>query len=175
MSESNRIYIECYDANGFYEENYERIMLIMEKLTNSTFVKREWVSSQAVGGSWARSIRCVFDTNVESHMIKRFMMGLEYCDLDSVPEKLHPAKATSIFRFADIDVIEASGKSRIASRLKLGHKKISSGEVRDGNSDVDFILACRKDLLQSLGKDTRQKLLNAEKGIFEKLLRSAPF
>ncbi|MFW9849633.1 MAG: hypothetical protein ACFFF4_10840 [Candidatus Thorarchaeota archaeon] len=174
MSLENRIYIDCYDANGLYEENYSRIMMVMQALTNSNLVKRDWVSSQAVGGSWARSIRCVFDTDADTHDIKRLMLGLEYCELDSVPEELHQMNRSELFRFADIDVITASAKSGIASRLKLREKKISSGEVRNGESDMEFIVTCRKNLLDSLSDEDQEKLLKSEKEIFDKLVNSIP-
>jgi len=177
LSDKTKVYIDCYDANGFYEENYERIMLVMSKLATSRLLKREWVSSQAVGGTWARSIRCKFETNLDAHEIKSFMVGLEYSDLNSVPEALHPSNNADTFRFADIDVIElrekeGSAVSRIAGRLKLSGKKIGIGDLRTGDSDSEFVLSCRKDLLARLDEDAREKLLDIENGIFKELKRA---
>ncbi|MFW9847296.1 MAG: hypothetical protein ACFFD6_11135, partial [Candidatus Thorarchaeota archaeon] len=100
MSDKTKLYIDCYDANGFYEENYKRIMLVMSHLGSSKLLNREWVSSQAVGGTWARSIRCKFETDLDAHSIKSFMVGLEYSNLNEVPETIHPTNNSGTFRFA---------------------------------------------------------------------------
>ncbi len=171
MSEKNKVYIECYDANGFYEENYERIMLVMNNLTESTLLKRDWVSSQAVGGTWARSIRCTFETNADSLEIKRLMLGLEYCELDDIPEDLHPSNRSQLFRFADIDVINVAKQSGLSGKLKLGEKKISSGDVREGDNDVNFLISCRKELLNNLGEDSIKRLKEIEQDLYTKLMK----
>ncbi|MFW9910702.1 MAG: hypothetical protein ACFFEF_19275, partial [Candidatus Thorarchaeota archaeon] len=118
------IYIDCFDANGFYEENYKRIVLVMDKLTESKHLEREWVSSQAVGGTWARSIRCAFETKADARKIKELMVGLEYCSLEEVPEVLHPKNHSEIFRFADIDVLQIIGRENSAKRLLAGRLKV---------------------------------------------------
>ncbi|MFX0107433.1 MAG: hypothetical protein ACFE7R_04050 [Candidatus Hodarchaeota archaeon] len=177
MPDATKVYIDCYDANGFYEENYNRIMLIMSRLASSNLLKREWVSSQAVGGTWARSIRCKFETNLDAHEIKSFMVGLEYSDLSEVPEAIRPTNNAAAFRFADIDVIELREKEgsavhRMAGRLKLSEKKIGIGDIREGESDVEFVISCREKLLNRLDDDTREELLGIEKSIFEELQRA---
>ncbi|MHA2302862.1 MAG: hypothetical protein ACXACD_18100, partial [Candidatus Thorarchaeota archaeon] len=95
MSDATKVYIDCFDANGFYEENYKRILLVMSHLASSNLLKREWVSSQAVGGTWARSIRCKFETELDALEIKSYMVGLEYSDLGDVPEEIHPTSNSS--------------------------------------------------------------------------------
>ncbi len=169
---SRRIYIDCYDANGFYEENYERIMLVMHALAPSESLGRKWVSSQAVGGSWARSIRCMFETTFDVHYIKSLTVGLEYRNLDEVPESLHPQSRSQLFRFADIDVIElrAKGKmSRLLGALKLDERKIGKAELSDIGSGKDFALTCRKRLVENLELSTRNKLFELEQRIFQRL------
>ena len=171
------MYIDCFDANGFYEENYERIMLVMSNLASSKLLKREWVSSQAVGGTWARSIRCKFETDLNPHEIKSAMVGLEYSDLADVPKELHPTNNSNTFRFADIDVLdlrekEGSAVSRLAGRLKLSEKKIGLGDIRKGDSDAEFVISCRKELLARLDDDTREKLLRIEESIYRELRRA---
>ncbi|MFW9811056.1 MAG: hypothetical protein ACFFF9_01225 [Candidatus Thorarchaeota archaeon] len=173
----NQILIDCFDANGFYEENYKRIILVMSKLTKSKQLEREWVSSQAVGGTWARSIRCSFETDADGRRIKQLMLGLEYCSLNDVPEEIHPKSNSETFRFADIDVLEVVGKEdsakrRIAGRLKVGERKIGIGDVREGDSDTDFVLSCRKKLIDSLDESSRQELFDLEKLIYDELRKS---
>ena len=176
MSYTNQVYIDCFDANGFYEENYKRILLVMANLTNSKQLGREWVSSQAVGGTWARSIRCSFDTNTDSKRIKELMVGLEYCTLDMVPESIRPKNNSEVFRFADIDVLEIVGskksaRRRLAGRLRVSDKKIGIGDIREGNSDTNFVLMCRKSLIKNLDEITRRKLYDLEEIIFKELAK----
>lgn len=176
MSDKTKLYIDCYDANGFYEENYKRIMLVMSHLGSSKLLNREWVSSQAVGGTWARSIRCKFETDLDAHSIKSFMVGLEYSNLNEVPEAIHPTNNSGTFRFADIDVIELRGKegsavSRVAGRLKIGERKIGLGDIREGDSDAEFVVSCRKNLLAKLDDNTREELLRIEESIYKDLMR----
>ncbi|MFW9793405.1 MAG: hypothetical protein ACFFEE_03810 [Candidatus Thorarchaeota archaeon] len=177
MSDKNQILIDCFDANGFYEENYKRIILVMSRLTESNQLDREWVSSQAVGGTWARSIRCSFETDADARFVKELMVGLEYCSLNEVPEEIHPKNNTEIFRFADIDVLQIVGKEnsarrRIAGRLKVSDKKIGIGDVREGDSDTDFVLFCRRKLIDSLDEASRQELYDLENVIYNELKRS---
>ena len=177
MSNTNQIIIDCFDANGFYEENYKRIILVMSKLTQSKQLDREWVSSQAVGGTWARSIRCKFETDTDARTIKELMLGLEYCGLDEVPPAIHPKGNLEVFRFADIDVLEIVGtensaRRRLAGRLKVADKKISLGDVRKGNSDTDFLLSCRKNLIERIDETTRQELYELERIIFDELSKA---
>jgi len=171
------IYIDCFDANGFYEENYKRIVLVMAKLAESKPLEREWVSSQAVGGTWARSIRCVFKTDTDARRIKELMVGLEYCSLDEVPDVLRPKSGSEVFRFADIDVLEIIGtensaRRRLAGRLKVSDKKIGIGDIREGDSDTDFMLSCRRNLIEGLDEETLRELYDLEKMIFKGLSRS---
>jgi hypothetical protein len=175
LSGTTKVYIDCYDANGFYEENYKRIMLVMSHLASSNLLKREWVSSQAVGGTWARSIRCKFETELDALEVKSYMVGLEYSDLDDVPEEIHPTSNSNTFRFADIDVIELRGKEGSAVRRMAGRlreKKIGIGDVRKGDSDEEFVLSCRKELLAKLDHDTREELLRIEENIYKELKRT---
>lgn len=177
MNRLPKLYIDCYDANGFYEENYNRILLVMSNLASSKMLKREWVSSQAVGGSWARSIRCKFETDLPALEVKSLMIGLEYSDLNEIPEELHPANNAETFRFADIDVIELGNEeggavSRLAGRLKLSERKIGIGDLRTGASDSEFVLSCRNDLLARLDDATREELLRIEESIFRELRRA---
>jgi hypothetical protein len=149
----------------------------MSNLASSNLLKREWVSSQAVGGTWARAIRCKFETELDALKIKTFMIGLEYSDLTEVPEAIHPTNNSNTFRFADIDVIELRGKegsavSRMAGRLKIGERKISLGDVRKGVSDSEFVLSCRRDLLARLDYETREELLRIEESIYKELHRA---
>jgi hypothetical protein len=172
LSDGTKVYIDCFDANGFYEENYKRIMLVMSHLASSNLLKREWVSSQAVGGTWARSIRCKFETELDALEIKSYMVGLEYSDLDDVPEEIHPTSNSNTFRFADIDVIELRGKegsavSRMAGRLR--EKKIGIGDIRKGDSDSEFVISCRKNLLAKLDENTLEELLRIEESIYREL------
>ncbi|MFQ5833230.1 MAG: hypothetical protein ACE5H4_11040 [Candidatus Thorarchaeota archaeon] len=177
MPDSYKVLVDCFDANGLYEENYERIMLVMNCLASSKLLKRDWVSSQAVGGTWARSIRCTFQAELDAYAIKALMLGLEYASLDEVPERLHPKSNSELFRFADIDVFEIKGKegsavSRIAGRLRLSERKIGIGDLRKGESDVKFALSCRKKLLEQLDDGTRKELLDLENQIYEVLQRA---
>ncbi len=172
-----RVYIDCYDALGFYEENYERIMLVMNAVTQSKSKERKWVSAQAVGGRWARSIRCLFETDSDSHEIKRLMLGIEYCATDELPEPLRKRTESDVFRFADIDVIEvgsvnAGAMKRLAERI--ADKKIGIASLREKGSDSDFILACRKQLLDALDTTQKDKLLELERLIFHELEKTLP-
>ncbi|MFW9800305.1 MAG: hypothetical protein ACFFD9_07710 [Candidatus Thorarchaeota archaeon] len=172
-----RIYIDCYDALGFYEENYERIMLVMNAVTQSKSKERKWVSAQAVGGRWARSIRCLFETENDSLDIKKLMLGIEYCATDELPEALRQRTESDVFRFADIDVIEvgsvnAGAIKRLAERI--ADRKIGIASLRREGSDSDFILDCRKQLLGALDTKQKEKLVELEHQIFRELEKTMP-
>ncbi|UCE10448.1 MAG: hypothetical protein JSW61_00555 [Candidatus Thorarchaeota archaeon] len=167
-----RVYIDCFDAQGLYEENYERIVLIMEALASSLPLKREWVSSQAVGGSWARSIRVEFETGLDPMDVKALMVGLEYCSVSELPDGLRTRTEGELFRFADIDVIELKSEGGISGRLKLGQKKLSLGELRANGLENEFVLKCRESLLGKLNSEQREKLINCEQAIFRVLERT---
>jgi hypothetical protein len=103
------------------------------------------------------------------------MVGLEYSDLDDIPEEIHPTSNSKTFRFADIDVIELRGKEGSAVRRMAGRlreKKIGIGDVRKGDSDEEFVLSCRKELLAKLDHDTREELLRIEENIYKELKRT---
>ncbi|MFW9846852.1 MAG: hypothetical protein ACFFD6_08900, partial [Candidatus Thorarchaeota archaeon] len=76
----------------------------------------------------------------------------------------------------DIDVIELRGKegsavSRVAGRLKIGERKIGLGDIREGDSDAEFVVSCRKNLLAKLDDNTREELLRIEESIYKDLMR----
>jgi len=174
---TKRVYIDCYDALGFYEENYERIVLVMNALAQSRPKEREWVSAQAVGGRWARSIRCLFETEQDSRDIKKLMLGIEYCARNELPDSLQKHTKSEIFRFADFDVIEAgSVNAGTVRRLagKIAGKKIGIGSLRESGSDAELILSCRKQLLEALDSTDREKLIELENQIFQHLEKTIP-
>ncbi|MFX1264456.1 MAG: hypothetical protein ACFFCK_04235 [Promethearchaeota archaeon] len=174
---TKRVYIDCYDALGFYEENYERIVLVMKALAQSRPKEREWVSAQAVGGRWARSIRCLFETEQDSHDIKKLMLGIEYCARSELPDSLKRYTESEIFRFADFDVIEAGDVNAGTMRRlagKIAGKKIGIGSLRESGSDAELILSCRKELLETLDSTNKEKLIELERRIFEQLERTIP-
>ncbi len=168
--------IECYDAFGYYEENMERIVLVMKALANTLLKKRDWRRAQAVGGSWARALSFTFETSAEPIQVKEWMIGLEYRPIIDVPKKLQdrPEKP-GLFRFADIDVIEMSGGvkrgalRRLSSRIGLGGHKIEKAEISNRGRQPEFIFECRQKLLTRLDTDTRQRLLDIEQKILEKI------
>ncbi|UCH05039.1 MAG: hypothetical protein JSW05_02450 [Candidatus Thorarchaeota archaeon] len=175
--ETKRVYIDCYDALGFYEENYERIVLVMRALAESHPKEREWVSAQAVGGRWARSIRCLFETEQDSHNIKKLMLGIEYCAKSELPDSLQKHTESEIFRFADFDVIEAGSVNAGAVRRlagKIAGKKIGIGSLRESGSDAELILSCRKQLLDALDSTSKKKLIELENKIFIELENTRP-
>lgn len=174
---TRRVYIDCYDALGFYEENYERIVLVMKALAESRPKEREWVSAQAVGGRWARSIRCLFETEQDSHDVKKLMLGIEYCAKSELPDSLQEHTESDIFRFADFDVIDAGSVNVGAVRRlagKIAGKKISIGSLRESGSDAELILSCRRQLLEALDSTSKEKLLELEHKIFKELEKTIP-
>ncbi len=169
-----KLYIDCYDAYGLYEENYKRILLIMEHLDSATLIDRKWVSSQAVGGSWARSIRCTFETNVDPRTIKEHMIGLEYCDPETLPKELQKKIETDALRFADIDVIELSwasgGITKFITKIKPIERKVESAALMESTTKSSFVLECRRKLLDSLEPSVKEKLMAIEAEMVSKLV-----
>ncbi len=170
------VQIECYDALGYYEENAERIILVMESLGHAKTVKRDWVRAQAVGGSWARAIRFTFETKAEPIEIKKWMVGLEYRPIQELPIPLQNlAEKEGLFRFADIDVIELVGGvdrgvvRRMASRLGIGKRKVEKADLSHEARSPRFIAECRNILVSSLDPSIRETLFGIENIIFNQL------
>jgi hypothetical protein len=184
LSEKKQLYlvqIECYDALGYYEENAQRILLIMESLGKAKTVKRDWVRGQAVGGSWARALRFTFETNANPIQIKKWMVGLEYSPINALPKALqHLAEKKGLFRFADIDVIELVGGvdpgaiRRFASRLGIGKRKVEKADLSHDARSPKFISECRNDLVTLLDPSPRETLFSIEKTIFDQLKEKPP-
>jgi hypothetical protein len=157
------VYVDCYDALGFFEENYNRIMIVMSAMGSSTLLKREWVSGRAGGGSWARTLRCVFETDLDPIHVKTAMLGLQYLEPSEVPDDLPMDDDKELFRFANLDVFEVkkSGDKEKGRFRKMLEEFIGDARV--------FILACRERLIANIGESARQKLLEIEGQILEKL------
>ncbi|MHA2003420.1 MAG: hypothetical protein ACW975_12800 [Candidatus Thorarchaeota archaeon] len=167
------VYVDCYDALGYFEENYNRIMIVMSAIGSSTLLKREWVSGRAGGGSWARTLRCVFETDLDPIHVKTAMLGLQYLEPSEVPADLPLDDDKELFRFANLDVFEVkkSGdkeKGRFRKMLEQPEKIELSDLEFIGDARV-FILACRERLIANIGESARQKLLEIEGQILEKL------
>ncbi len=168
------VYIDCYDALGFFEENHERVMIVMSALGESNLLKKEWVSGRAGGGSWARTLRCVFETDLDPIHVKTMMLGLQYLDPREVPEILPRDADTGLFRFAKLDVFDVQetddeSKSRLSRLLKQTEKKIEMTDLEFIGDPSDFIVICRNRLIEILDNETRQKLLEIEEQILEKI------
>ncbi|MHA2143356.1 MAG: hypothetical protein ACXADD_17905 [Candidatus Thorarchaeota archaeon] len=168
------VYVDCYDALGFFEENYERVMIVMSAIGESTLLKREWVSGRAGGGSWARTLRCVFKTDLDPVHVKTMMVGLQYLGSNEVHEDLPTDDDTGLFRFAKFDVFEAresesEEKGRFRRMLKQPDRKIEMSDLEVVGDTSVFIAACRDRLLQNIDESSRQKLLDIEEKILEKL------
>ncbi len=184
MSEKKQMYlvqIECYDALGYFEENAQRILLVMESLGNAKTVKRDWVRGQAVGGSWARALRLTFETDADPIQIKKWMIGLEYSPISVLPKSLqHLAEKKGLFRFADIDVIELVGGidpgaiRRFASRIGIGKRKVEKADLSHEARSPKFISECRNDLVTLLNESLRETLFSVEKTIFDQLKEKPP-
>ncbi len=184
LSEKKQMYlvqIECYDALGYYEENAQRILLVMESLGKAKTVKRDWVRGQAVGGSWARALRFTFKTKADPIQIKRWMVGLEYSPITALPKSLqHLAEKKGLFRFADIDVIELVGGvdpsalRRFASRIGIGKRKVEKADLRHDARSAEFISECRDHLVTILDPSPRETLFTIEKTIFDQLQEKPP-
>ncbi len=170
------VQIECYDALGYYEENAQRILLIMNSLGNAKTVKRDWVRAQAVGGSWARAVRFTFETNADPLQIKKWMVGLEYRPTSELPLPLqHLAEKQGLFRFADIDVIELVGGvapsavRRFVSRLGIGKRKVEKADLSNEARSPSFLSECRHSLVSMLAPTIRKTLFGIEDTIFNQL------
>ncbi|MFX0202457.1 MAG: hypothetical protein ACFFCW_40645 [Candidatus Hodarchaeota archaeon] len=184
MSEKKQLYlvqIECYDALGYYEENAQRILLVMESLGHAKTIKRDWVRGQAVGGSWARALRFTFETKADPIQIKKWMVGLEYSPINALPRSLqHLVEKKGLFRFADIDVIELVGGvdpgaiRRFVSRLGIGKRKVEKADLSHDARSPEFISECRNDLVNLLDPPLREKLFSVENAIFDQLKEKPP-
>ncbi len=167
------VYIDCYDALDFFEENYNRITIVMSAIGSSTLLKREWVSGRAGGGSWARKLRCTFETDLDPIHVKTMMLGLQYLDSNNVPDNLPLDEDKDLFRFANLDVIEVkkSGeeKGRFRRMLQQPEKKIELSDLEFIGDARVFIIACRNRLIENIDESARQKLLDIERQILEKL------
>jgi hypothetical protein len=167
------VYIDCYDALGYFEENYNRIMIVMSAIGSSTLLKREWISGRAGGGSWARTLRCVFETDLDPIHVKTMMLGLQYLEPSNVPDDIPVDDDKELFRFANLDVFEVkkSGdeeKGRFRRMLK-SEKKLELSDLEFIGDARVFIIACRNRLIANIDESARQKLLDIERQILEKL------
>jgi len=168
------VYIDCYDALGFFEENLQRVMIVMSAFGESSLVKRDWISGRAGGGTWARTLRCVFETEMDPLIVKSMILGLQYRLPTDVPEILRKDVDTGLFRFANIDVYNVhtatdESTSRFGKLLKHTEKKIEMTDLEFIGDPTDFIIACRRHLLETLDSDSLQRLLDIEQRILEKL------
>ncbi|MHA3962899.1 MAG: hypothetical protein AM325_005090 [Candidatus Thorarchaeota archaeon SMTZ1-45] len=168
------VYIDCYDALGFFEENCKRVKIVMSAIGGSNYLKREWVSGRAGGGSWARTLRCVFETDLDPIHVKTMMLGLQYLDPKDVPDILPRDADTGLFRFANFDVFDVQegseeSKGRFSRLLKQTAKKIEMAEVKFIGDLSDFLVACRTRLIETLDSAPRQMLLEIEQQILERL------
>jgi hypothetical protein len=168
------VYIDCYDALGLFEENYERVLIVMSAIGKSTLLKREWVSGRAGGGSWARTLRCVFETDLDPIHVKTMMLGLQYLESSAVPDDLPIDDDKDLFRFANFDVIELKKtgdeeKGRFRRMLGQSEKKIELSDLEFIGDSRVFIIACRNRLIENIDESSRQKLFEIEQRIREKL------
>lgn len=167
------VYIDCFDALGFFEENYERIMIVMSSVGESALLKREWVSGRAGGGTWARTLRSVFETDLDPLHVKMMMLGLQYLDSKDIPEVIPKDADTGLFRFANIDVFDVQQtddqEKRRFSRLRHAERKIEMSEMEFIGELSDFLIACRTHLIDTLDSSSRQRIFDIEKQILEKL------
>lgn len=168
------VYIDCYDALGFFEENHERVMIVMSAIGESELLNRDWVSGRAGGGSWARTLRCVFKTDLDPKQVKIMMLGLQYLDPNDVPEDLPIDDDTGLFRFAKFDVFEVTeseNKERGRFRRMLAHseRKIEVSDLEVIGDVSVFIAACRNRLIDNIGDASRERLIAIEQQILERL------
>lgn len=171
---SRTVYIDCYDALGFFEENHQRVMIVMSAIGESSLLKRDWVAGRAAGGTWARTMRCVFETDLDPIHIKTMMLGLQYLDSKDVPEIIPKDADTGLFRFANFDVFDVQGagdenKSRLGRLLKQPERKIETTELEYFGDASDFFIICRNRLIEHLDEASHQKLLEIEQQILEKI------
>ena len=166
------VYIDCYDAFGFVEENYERIMIVMSSFGKSTLLRREMVPSH--GRSMADTLRCTFETELDPIHVKTMMLGLQYLDSKNVPYNIPIDDEKNLFRFAAFDVVELmekgiEEKGRFISRRRQPEKKIELSDLEFIGEARVFINACRDRLIENLDKSSREKLFGIEQLILDKL------
>jgi hypothetical protein len=167
------VYIDCYEALGFHEENYERIMIVMSAIGSSNLLYREWLSSRN-GGGRVRTLRCAFETDLDPVQVKIMMLGLQYLESSDVPRDVETEDDTGLFRFASFDVFEVKEseheeRGRLRRMLKRPETKIEMDDLEVIGDYSVFFVACRKRLIGSIDDSSRQKLLNIEHQILEKL------
>ncbi|MFW9794818.1 MAG: hypothetical protein ACFFEE_10975, partial [Candidatus Thorarchaeota archaeon] len=78
---------------------------------------------------------------------------------------------TGLFRFANLDVFEVQ-EGRQEGRLgRLRHteKKIETTDLEFFGEQSDFFIICRNHLMDNIDSSSRQKLLDIEEKILEKL------
>jgi hypothetical protein len=166
------VYIDCYDAFGFLEENYERIMIVMPSFGKSTLLKREMMPGR--GGRTAETLRCTFETELDPIHVKTITLGLQYLDSSAVPYDIPIDEDKDLFRFANFDVIELmeaglEQKGRFISRRRQPEKKIDLSDLEFIGEARVFILACRNRLIDNLENSSREKLFGIETLILDKL------
>ena len=166
------VYIDCYDAFGFLEENYERIMIVMSSIGKSTLLKREMMPPR--GGRTVETLRCMFETEFDPIHVKIMMLGLQYLDARAVPYSIPIDEEKNLFRFANIDVIELieaglEEKGRFISRRRQPEKKIELSDLEFIGEARVFITACRNRVIENLENSSREKLFGIEQLILEKL------
>ncbi|MFX0054753.1 MAG: hypothetical protein ACFFAD_07505 [Candidatus Hermodarchaeota archaeon] len=169
------VYIDCYDAFGFLEENYERIMIVMSSIGKSILLKREMVPAH--GGRTAETLRCTFETELEPIHVKTMMLGLQYLDSKAVPYNIPIEEEKDLFRFANIEVTELmetglEEKGRFISRRRQPEKKIELSDLEFIGDAKVFINACRDRLIENLDNSLREKLFGIEQLILDKLQAS---
>jgi hypothetical protein len=165
------VYIDCYDAFGFLEENYERIMIVMSSFGKSTLLRREMVPSH--GRSMADTLRCTFETELDPIHVKTMMLGLQYLDSKNVPYNIPIDEDKDLFRFATFDVVElekgVEEKGRFISRRRQPENKIELSDLEFIGEARVFLNACRDRLIENLDNSSREKLFGIEQLILDKL------
>ncbi|MFW9886865.1 MAG: hypothetical protein ACFFER_01705 [Candidatus Thorarchaeota archaeon] len=169
------VYIDCYDAFGFLEENYERIMIVMSSFGKSTLLRREMVSSR--GGNTGEALRCTFETELDPIHVKTMILGLQYLDSKNVPYNIPIDEDKDLFRFANFEVVELrerglEEKGRFISRRRQPEKKIELSDLEFIGEARVFIKACRDRLIENLDNSSREKLFGIEQLILDKLRAS---
>ncbi len=166
-----KVYIDCYDASGFLEENHRRVMIVMSAIGSSTLLKREWLPMRARGSN---KMRCVFETDLDPIHVKTMMLGLQYLDSSEVPRDVETEDDTGLFRFATFDVYdviesENEEKGRLRRMLKQPERKIELEDLEVIGDASVFFVACRKRLIDRIDESSRQSLLAIEREILEKI------
>jgi hypothetical protein len=169
-----KVYIDCYDASGFLEENHRRVMIVMSAIGSATLLKREWLPMRTRGASTSTKMRCVFKTDLDPIHVKTMMLGLQYLESIEVPRDVETEDDTGLFRFATFDVFDATEseyeeKGRLQRMLKQPERKIELEDLEVIGDASVFFVACRKRLIDSINESSRQKLLEIEREILEKL------